>query len=279
VDLSSLRFWKDRDAERYFQLRRMIHGLTDSVDWMHMPLHIAGNFVGEYWTLGPDNEHIKHGVGQGWKENPGVRWYELEVMSYDLPDVFGLKVKAGCNPHESGWGVDFSYINMGLMGGISTNLVFVRWEGRRITDRMRLGTYYYRFTDSIMLVGEDGDGEVTESDRIEFTEEVDVEKELISLFMNPRSFRRTALDRFRKLQRTVEKAFHSHSVKKQIFEEYKNDGIPPEYTFSDLDVREEEDYIAAARTTINGWISEIKDNYSELYDRILELAPFHEVWK
>jgi len=168
---------------------------------------------------------------------------------------------------------------MGLMGGISVNMIFSKWEHRRIVDRIRLGDYFYRFTESLMVVGEDEDGETTESDRIGSPTHVDVEKELGSIFRNPRSFRRTALDQYRILLVSVEKAFHSHSVKKQIFEDYLNDGIPPEYALGDLGVREEEEQLEIARTRIQGWITDIGDQYMELHQVLMSIAPFYEVWK
>jgi hypothetical protein len=267
VSADLLRFTDPAEGARFHRVRDSFAQRAATDEWYAYPLRRIGNFVQQDWCRG---EGAHHNCASGsFREGRGSRWFVVHTLHYESswPEVFGLGVNAGLLPTatEGDWGTTFSwYANGGGITGSGLDASFVRFDGERIVEQIHLGDdYVYEAEEARIVVLAPGGADA----------------ELERLLESPRSLRDTAFARLDELLAAVEAEIEAGKVKRCVYGEYQNDGIPPPCFPTALTDDEKVTLLAKVRRDIGADRASVQQHFEAFHAALMGLVRFDECWE
>ncbi len=273
VDLSSLEFEREEDRRRHRRLREMIVMQANNKDWAYARPLVLGNFIGEYWTRGDGNLSSGHGVGSAFTGSPGVAWYTLDLLHYELPNVFGLSFGAGNSPAGDGLYVSASYAVRGKrILGSNCQISFAPTTAGKRGEVVPIVGAYLPLPQGYVVQGPNHSGENLVPPQ---PTELSCEQRFAAALNDPGA---RALSELSLLEPVIDEVFAKHQIKRVEYGEYEGRGIPPTKTFVDLKQDEEAAVRRQLLEKLGAWTTQVTTHRDDLKTSLLELMPHTQIW-
>ncbi len=273
VKLDALTFENPDDRARHQQLRVMIRKQTDSPAWAHAQPVVLGNFIGEYWTLGDDNLRSSHGVGSAFTDGFGVSWYTLDLLHYQLPDVFGLSFSVGTSPKGEGNYISAGYAVRGKsILGSHCSISFARQTAEKRGPPIPIVDAFVPLPEGMIVQAPNQTGNILSAPEMT---EMTCEQRFAAALQDSG---KQALRELARLQPVIDEVLANHQIKRVTYGEYKGDGIPPQTIYHDLTPDEE----ATVRVQLEGKLAWYRENIETqrkaLTTQLVNLMPDTAIW-
>jgi len=274
VDVDKLVYTSKIDEKRYKQLRAMILARTNPTSWAHARPSILGYLISENWTLGDDNLRSRYRVGPDFTRNPGVSWYQLEILHDKLPEVFGLAFSAGTHPKDLGWGVHVSYVVRGKrLLRDNCEVDFVKYEGGREQLHLPAVGSYLHLPDNITHQSSQTSGDFLMPPPGETT----CEQRLTAALRSPESLYQHVMTELARVEAELDKAITQHQFK-AIKQDEDAGGIRTERMYVDLTPLEEYELKATLLAQLGKWRDLVSSQKTELHRQLVDLVPERNLW-
>jgi hypothetical protein len=253
LDWTALRQAPDDDARHLRALLKAVFAKT-AHGWKHHPLRVGGNFLSERWMKGQGDVLNGH-----FMDAAGSAWYQIQALHYDLPDAFGCLLSVGENPLWDGIGLRFWYCSGGkTIVGDGADLGFTIWSQGRAVAKLPL-------LRVPVLLPEPYEVEEAPATR-------NWKADLPSL-AQAQSFRSAAAQRYDKALAEFRQALTEGRVKKRVYGQYHNDGIPPDSHLDPITAGESEQLSTGAEGQIARQKTLLAQHGQEMFDTFHQVVP------